>query len=95
MRMTSNHSFSNIECLLFSRKLCKNRRNEKVFFGSFFSSIPLLFDDFLVVNVSREVFKVLEIALMLSIELCENIFVNLKFMMKFMISQYLNLFLFS
>lgn len=37
MRMTTNHSFSNIECLLFSRKLCKNRRNEKLFF---LSSIP-------------------------------------------------------
>ena len=39
--MTTNHTFSNIECLLFSRKLCKNRRNEKVLFP--LSSIPLFF----------------------------------------------------
>ena len=37
MRMTTNHTFSNIECLLFSRKLCKNRRNEKVFSTTLFN----------------------------------------------------------
>lgn len=49
--------FPILNACCFRGNCVKTGEMKRFFFGSFFSSIPLLFDDFLVVNLSGEVSK--------------------------------------